>query len=170
VVLKVKEPMPNNKEQYNNILANIIDGLGADKNANGISRYFRGNPEAIIYTNNGTYFDWKEYEQITPEPIKIIDTPKRTNYVGNGHERILCDENLFTSVGDDVLKKSQIVAGNRDIGMQRAIGILISAVNNGDLTHRGAEIWVEKVLQEITDKDFEQQAEKFRQKIKELKV
>ena len=170
VVLKVKEPMPNDKDIYNPLINNIIASLGADKNANGISRYFRGNPEAIIYTNNGTYFDWKEYE-IAPTIHTQVIQPEQKKYTGskNGNERILCDEN-FNTVWDETLKRKEICKGNRDKGLNNAICVLVTAVNNGDISHYKAIQWVEDVLADITDKEFEEQAKKFRDRIKELKI
>lgn len=166
VILKVKEPMPKEKDRYQEIMAKIAQDLGADEACKDYSRYYRGNSDAEIWVNKeGDYFDWTVYDNPKEEKKKSTIHIEKVDGEYNGG---LNDDNLFTKAGDELLKASDICHSNRDNGLATTVGILIQTVKNGNITHENAKKWLELKLQEIMTPDFKQNAEKYRKRLEYL--
>lgn len=166
VVLKVKEPMPKEKEHYQSVMERIALDLGADDACKDYSRYYRGNSEAEIWVNTeGDYFDWSFYDKAKEKEQKTtIKIEKADGEIVNG----LTDDNLFTNAGDELLKANDILTGNRDKALATTVGILIQTVKNGNITHQNAIIWLDNKLNEIMTPDFKQNAQKYRKRLERL--
>lgn len=166
VVLKVKEPMPKEKERYQDVMQKIALDFGADEACKDFSRYYRGNSEAEIWVNTeGGYFDWSFYDKPVKEEQKntvIVEKPDG-EYI-NG----LTDDNLFTKVGDELLRASEICQNNRDNALATTVGILIQTVKNGNITHQNAITWLDNKLNEVMTPDFKQNAQKYRNRLERL--
>ena len=78
------------------------------------------------------------------------------------------DSNIFTDYGSKILRVNNITQGNRDEALSETVGILISTVRGGKLSHQNAINWLNDVLQQITTKDFKQNAEKYRKRLENL--
>ena len=167
VIFKVKEPMPQNKDRYEEVMLNILKKYGSDEACKEISRYYRGNPDAEIWVNtDGDYFDWSEFDVVKEEPkknITVVSTEKKGDYFGG-----LNDENLFTEYGDEILCANEIVQTNRDMALTKTVGILIQTVRNGNITQQNALNWLDKKLAEVMTKDFKENAIKFRRRLEKL--
>lgn len=168
VVLKVKEPMPKEKEHYQSVMERIAQDLGADDACKDYSRYYRGNSEAEIWVNTeGDYFDWSFYDKpvaVKEEKRSVIKVEKDEGEIING----LTDDNLFTNAGDELLKANDILTGNRDKALATTVGILIQTVKNGNITHQNALAWLDNKLNEIITPDFKQNAQKYRKRLERL--
>lgn len=166
VVLKVKEPMPKEKDRYQAVMEKIAQDLGADDACKDYSRYYRGNSEAEIWVNTeGDYFDWSFYDKAKEKEQKTtIKIEKADGEIVNG----LTDDNLFTNAGDELLKANDILTGNRDKALATTVGILIQTVKNGNITHQNALTWLDNKLNEIMTPDFKQNAEKYRKRLERL--
>lgn len=167
VVLKVKEPMPKDKDRYQNIMERIALDLGADEACKDFSRYYRGNPDAEFVWENrdGDFFDWTFYdkpEKGQEKPVIKIENP------GNGFVCGLTDENLFTTEGERLLKADDIYTNHRDEGFAVTVGILIQTVKNGNITHSNALKWLDNKLNEVMTSDFKQNAQKYRRRLEKL--
>lgn len=167
VIFKVKEPMPQNEEKYEEVMLNILKKYGSDEACKEISRYYRGNPDAEIWVNtDGDYFDWKEFDIAKEKPKKkntVIPSMKKSDFFGG-----LNDENLFTEYGDEILCANEIVQTNRDMALTKTVGILIQTVKNGNITHQNALNWLDKKLAEVMTKDFKENAIKFKRRLEKL--
>ena len=167
VIFKVKEPMPQNEEKYEEVMLNILKKYGSDEACKEISRYYRGNPDAEIWVNTeGDYFDWKEFDVVKEEPNKknaVIPLGEKSEFFGG-----LNDENLFTEYGDEILCADEIVQTNRDMALTKTVGILIQTVKNGNITHQNALNWLDKKLAEVMTKDFKENAIKFKRRLEKL--
>ena len=167
IIFKVKEPMPQNKERYEEVMLNILKKYGSDEACKEISRYYRGNPDAEIWVNTeGDYFDWSEFDVVKEEPKKkntVIPSGEKSEYFGG-----LNDENLFTEYGDEILCANEIVQTNRDMALTKTVGILIQTVKNGNITHQNALNWLDKKLAEVMTKDFKENAIKFKHRLEKL--
>lgn len=164
LILKTKNPLPKKKEEYRNLMLNIINEFDADNACKDISRYYRGNRNAEIIVNNGDYFNWETYKKEEKE-IKNEIKQSEENFESKG----LNDGNLFTEYGEKVLKANEITSGNRDNSLAFSVGLLIKMVLKGNITHRNAQIWLENKLGSIMTSDFKSNANKYRKRLKELK-
>ena len=167
VVLKVKEPMPKEKDRYQDVMEKIALDLGADDACKDYSRYYRGNPDAdFIWVNKeGDYFDWTFYDKPKKEEKNtVVRIEKPDGEYING----LTDDNLFTKVGDELLRASEICQNNRDNALATTVGILIQTVKNGNITHQNAITWLNNKLNEVMTPDFKQNAQKYRNRLERL--
>ena len=168
VILKVKEPMPKEKDRYQEVMERIAVDLGADEACKDFSRYYRGNSEAEIWTNTeGDYFDWSFYDKEKEKPKKdiVINDKLDGDY---SKDSGLTDDNLFTKVGDELLRAGDIYTSNRDKALATTVGILIQTVKNGNISHQNAKIWLENKLNEVMTPDFKINAEKYRNRLERL--
>ena len=78
------------------------------------------------------------------------------------------DDNLFTKVGDKLLKANAISEGYRDEGLATTVGILIQTVKNGGISHSNAIAWLDNKLREVMTTDFKVNAEKYRKRLEKL--
>ena len=169
VIFKVKEPMPQNKEKYEEVMLNILKKYGSDKACKEISRYYRGNPDAEIWVNTkGDYFDWKEFDVSDKLQDSKKDCIEIKKHEGNNGEG-LTDETIFTDLGTKILKGDEIIKGGRDDALTYSIGVLIKAVNDHNLSHDVALRWLDDKLSQIMTPDFKQNADKFRKRLENLK-
>lgn len=169
VIFKVKEPMPQNKEKYEEVMLNILKKYGSDEACKEISRYYRGNPDAEIWINTeGDYFDWKEFDVSDKPQDSKKDCLEIKKYEGNNGEG-LTDETIFTDLGTKILKGDEIIRGGRDDALTYSIGVLIKAVNDHNLSHDVALRWLDDKLSQIMTPDFKQNADKFRKRLENLK-
>lgn len=172
VILKVKNNMPKDKEHYKNVMSKIIECYGADTACKDFSRYYRGNAKAIILSNDGKYFDWSVFDKGSKQEAKYANTSNNESLWGNAVcESIggLTDENIFTSRADEILKSSEMYQGNRDETLKYTVGVLIAAVQQGNLSHNKAIDWLTNKLNEVMTPDFEQNAKKYMKRLVELK-
>ena len=168
VVFKVKEPMPDDIEEYKELMTNILAHFGSDPSCNNISRYYRGNPDAEFWVNReGDYFNWQEFVPKKVEKSIVIKPTKTKKYVGSKDET-LNNDNIFTDLGERLLKSHQITKGNRDEALAYSVGVLISAVKSGELSHTNAKIWLDDKLMYITTSDFKDNARKYRNRLENL--
>lgn len=168
VVLKVKEPMPKEKDRYQAVMEKISVDLGADDACKDYSRYYRGNSEAEIWVNtDGDYFDWSFYDE---EPKKIEENkPKYIEDKQSGDKTGgLTDDNLFTKAGDELLRASDIYVNNRDEALASTVGILIQTVKNGNITHKNAITWLDNKLREVMTPDFKENGKKYMKRLERL--
>lgn len=168
VILKTKYNMPCERDHYKNVMQNIIAKLKADKQCCDFSRYYKGNSKAIIFTNNGDYFDWSDYDNFEEKQTFSYSATKPM-LESVDHTNGLNDETIFTEKGDSILKASEIYQGNRDGSLKYTVGVLISAVQNNNLSHRNALKWLENKLNEVTTPDFKQNARKYMKRLRDLK-
>lgn len=173
VILKTKYPMPTDEEQYISVMSNIAKKYGSDKACSDFSRYYKGNPNAEIFTNKGKYFDWQEFDTNTPQKYKrkTCETQKEDIWQSGVYENSggLTNENIFTSKGDEILKTNDITDGNRDNALKYTVGVLIAAVQDGKLSHHNALQWLENKLNEITTPDFKYNANKYMKRLERLR-
>lgn len=178
VVLKVKEPMPKEKNRYQEVMEKIALDLGADEACKDYSRYYRGNFDAEIWVNKeGGYFDWTFYDGLIKsekerEKTKIKQNNEMTMDIKKPDDKINCkgltDENLFTEEGNRLLKAEDICEKHRDKGLAVTVGILIQTVKNGNISHQNAKNWLDNKLNEIMTPDFKVNAEKYRNRLEKL--
>ena len=155
LILKTKNYLPKDKEEYNSILSNICKKYKSDMACKDLSRYYRGNKNAIIFKNDGAFFDWEEFKI---EPKKKIKQKEFINEVAEIDE---------TNI-DVILKADEIKMGNRDASLSYSIGVLIEAVKNNQISHQNAKIWLENKLNEIMTPDFKENAKKYRKRLERL--
>ena len=166
VVLKVKEPMPKDKNKYQEVMKRIITDLGADEACKDYSRYYRGNSEAEIWVNtDGDFFDWSRYDIKEEKKTSVkVELVKADGDYSNG----LTDDNLFTKAGDELLRANNIYQSNRDKALAETVGILIQTVKNGNISHSNALQWLDNKLNEIMTPDFKSNAVKYRNRLEKL--
>lgn len=170
VILKIKDYMPSDIDEYSNIMSNIQKYYGADKQCCDCSRFYFGNENAKVFYNNGKYFDISNFKN-TPV-IKNNTINQKEDIWGNAvceSTGGLTDENIFTSRADEILKSSDIYQGNRDGALKYTVGVLIAAVKEGNLSHNKAIDWLTNKLNEVITPDFEQNAKKYMKRLVELK-
>lgn len=164
VVLKTKEPLPSDKEKYEAVMDKIIGEVGADRNCHDISRYYRANADAEIFVNTeGEFFDWSGYSQESEEK-KTIPVKKNEDICYGG----LSDNTLFTDYGSKILKSEEIAVKNRDKALAYSVGVLISAVKTGNLSHSNALRWLDDKLNSVMTPDFKGNARKYRKRLEKL--
>ena len=170
VILRTKDELPNNKDDFKRIMQNIIKDFSSDGQCCNISRYYWGNPKAEFYHENGAYFDWHEYDftpqiEVTAKPATTVK--KKTTKTSNDNH-VLNDENLFTAFGDKVLGFDRLGKGNRDETINNAFCILSTCIAENKVQRQNAVAYLDDKLNQITDSDFRDNIRKFKGRLQTL--
>lgn len=168
VVLKIKDTLPTSKDDYERIMENIIKDYDCDIKCKNPSRFYYGNTNAEFYHQDGAYFDWHAYDFVPKVEVQAKNRVQISVSSDKKDGHGLSDSNIFTDYGSKILRVKNITEGNRDEALAETVGILISAVKEGNLSHQNAINWLNDVLRQITTKDFKQNAEKYRKRLERL--
>lgn len=153
LILFTKTLMPTDTKSFKNVMKNLINYYGADKNCSDLARFLWSNPQAIIKTNKGNLFDWRSLnvdysEQYEEQKTYILKPIKKGNYNSDLNEAIM------TETGDRILQVYNVQKGQRNPELFRIAVFLCHLVADNQITKRVAEEKMKDILSRIDKTDF----------------